>query len=74
MLVFHDLLGIREGLGARFVKRYGNLLEEMVDGVRAFADDVRSGRYPRARARLHDRRDELDRPPQGVATQLSEVT
>jgi 3-methyl-2-oxobutanoate hydroxymethyltransferase len=46
VLVFHDLLGIREGLGARFVKRYGNLLEEMVEGVRAYADDVRSGRYP----------------------------
>ena len=46
VLVFHDLLGIREGLGARFVKRYANLLEEMVEGVRAYADDVRSGRYP----------------------------
>jgi len=46
VLVFHDLLGIREGLGARFVKRYGNLLDEMVDGVRAFAGDVRSREYP----------------------------
>lgn len=46
VLVFHDLLGIREGLGARFVKRYGNLLDEMVDGVRAYADDVRDRRYP----------------------------
>jgi 3-methyl-2-oxobutanoate hydroxymethyltransferase len=46
VLVFHDLLGIREGLGARFVKRYADLLEEMVGGVSAFADDVRSGRYP----------------------------
>ena len=26
VLVFHDLLGIREGLGARFVKRYADLL------------------------------------------------
>ncbi len=46
VLVFHDLLGIREGLGARFVKRYANLQDEMVDGVRAFAADVRARRYP----------------------------
>ena len=26
VLVFHDLLGIREGLGARFVKRYADIL------------------------------------------------
>jgi 3-methyl-2-oxobutanoate hydroxymethyltransferase len=46
VLVFHDLLGIREGLGARFVKRYASLLDEMVAGVAAFADDVRERRYP----------------------------
>jgi 3-methyl-2-oxobutanoate hydroxymethyltransferase len=46
VLVFHDLLGIREGLGARFVKRYASLQQEMVAGVAAFADDVRSHRYP----------------------------
>jgi 3-methyl-2-oxobutanoate hydroxymethyltransferase len=46
VLVFHDLLGIREGLGARFVKRYANLQDEMAAGVAAYADDVRSGSYP----------------------------
>src|SRR4051812_7980627 len=46
VLVFHDLLGIREGLGARFVKRYASLQDEMDAGVGAFADDVRTGRYP----------------------------
>jgi 3-methyl-2-oxobutanoate hydroxymethyltransferase len=46
VLVFHDLLGIREGLGARFVKRYASLQEDMVAGVTAFADDVRTRRYP----------------------------
>jgi 3-methyl-2-oxobutanoate hydroxymethyltransferase len=46
VLVFHDLLGIREGLGARFVKRYANLQDEMTAGVAAYADDVRSKRYP----------------------------
>ncbi len=46
VLVFHDLLGIREGLGARFVKRYANLLDEMIAGVAAFAHDVRDRSYP----------------------------
>jgi 3-methyl-2-oxobutanoate hydroxymethyltransferase len=46
VLVFHDLLGIREGLGARFVKRYASLQDEMVAGVAAYAADVRSRRYP----------------------------
>jgi len=46
VLVFHDLLGIREGLGARFVKRYANLQDEMNAGITAFAEDVRSRRYP----------------------------
>ena len=46
VLVFHDLLGIREGRGARFVQRYADLLDEMVAGVSAFAEDVRSRQYP----------------------------
>ena len=46
VLVFHDLLGIRDGLGARFVKRYANLQQEMNDGVSAYAEDVRMRRYP----------------------------
>src|SRR5947209_5342884 len=46
VLVFHDLLGIRDGLGPRFVKRYANLQQEMNAGVAAFAEDVRAHRYP----------------------------
>jgi 3-methyl-2-oxobutanoate hydroxymethyltransferase len=46
VLVFHDLLGIRDGLGARFVKRYANLQQEMNAGVAAYAEDVRTRRYP----------------------------
>jgi 3-methyl-2-oxobutanoate hydroxymethyltransferase len=48
VLVFHDLLGIREGIGARFVKRYANLQDEMAAGVAAYAEDVRTRRYPEA--------------------------
>jgi 3-methyl-2-oxobutanoate hydroxymethyltransferase len=46
VLVFHDLLGIREGRGARFVQRYGDLQSEMDAGVSAYAADVRARRYP----------------------------
>jgi 3-methyl-2-oxobutanoate hydroxymethyltransferase len=46
VLVFHDLLGIFDGHAARFVKRYGNIRQEMIDGVAAFADEVRNRRYP----------------------------
>lgn len=46
VLVFHDLLGIRHGRGAKFVKRYADLLDEMTAGVAAYAADVRSRRFP----------------------------
>jgi 3-methyl-2-oxobutanoate hydroxymethyltransferase len=46
VLVFHDLLGIYDGHTARFVKRYANVREEMIQGVKAYAEDVRARRYP----------------------------
>ena len=46
VLVFHDLLGIRQGRGAKFVKRYADLLDEMTAGVAQYAADVRTRRYP----------------------------
>ena len=55
VLVFHDLLGIREGLGARFVKRYADLQDEMVAGVARLRRGRAHAPLPRARARLLDR-------------------
>src|SRR4051812_29194439 len=46
VLVFHDLLGIYDGHAARFVKRYANIREQMVDGVARYAEDVRTRKYP----------------------------
>src|SRR5919112_1839606 len=46
VLVFHDLLGIYDGHAARFVKRYASVRDEMIKGVTAFAEDVRTRRYP----------------------------
>jgi 3-methyl-2-oxobutanoate hydroxymethyltransferase len=61
VLVFHDLLGIREGLGARFVRRYANLQDEMDAGVSAFAEDVRARRYPAPEHDYSIDADELER-------------
>ncbi len=46
VLVFHDLLGIREGAGAKFVRRYGDLQAAMDAGVSAYTADVRTRRFP----------------------------
>jgi 3-methyl-2-oxobutanoate hydroxymethyltransferase len=46
VLVFHDLLGIYEGLAPRFAKRFAEVKRSMVDGVRAYAVDVRERRFP----------------------------
>ncbi len=46
VLVFHDLLGIHRGHQAKFVKRYAEVHDAMVAGVRAYAADVRSRGFP----------------------------
>ena len=46
VLVFHDLLGLNPGRPPKFVRRYADLRGEAITAVAAFADDVRSGRYP----------------------------
>ena len=61
VLVFHDLLGIYDGHAARFVKRYANVREAMIAGVKAFAGDVRARRYPEAEHGYTIAPDELER-------------
>jgi len=46
VLVFHDLLGIYDGPAAKFVKRYASLRAAAVEGVSAYADEVRGRAYP----------------------------
>ena len=48
VLVFHDLLGIHQGHTPKFVKRYAELHDQMVDGLRSYAGEVRSGAFPGA--------------------------
>ena len=49
VLVIHDLLGITghlRGAAPKFVKPYADLGERIVEAARAYADDVREGRFP----------------------------
>jgi len=46
VLVFHDLLGIYGGHVARFVKKYASVREQMIQGVTAYADEVRERKFP----------------------------
>jgi 3-methyl-2-oxobutanoate hydroxymethyltransferase len=48
VLVLHDLLGIHEGRAPKFVKRYARVRRSMVDGLRSYAEEVRSGAFPGA--------------------------
>jgi 3-methyl-2-oxobutanoate hydroxymethyltransferase len=47
VLVFHDLLGIGAGKPPRFVEQYADLHTLIVDALRRYAGDVRTGRFPR---------------------------
>lgn len=46
VLVANDLLGMDLGFKPRFVKRYARLQETIIDAVRTYADEVRSGAFP----------------------------
>jgi 3-methyl-2-oxobutanoate hydroxymethyltransferase len=61
VLVFHDLLGIYDGHAARFVKRYADIREQMIAGVKAFTEDVRTRRYPEPEHGYTMAPDEIDR-------------
>jgi 3-methyl-2-oxobutanoate hydroxymethyltransferase len=46
VLVWHDMLGFYEGRAPRFVKRYAELGETIVDALSRYAEEVRSGAFP----------------------------
>ncbi|HZU71245.1 MAG TPA: 3-methyl-2-oxobutanoate hydroxymethyltransferase [Acidimicrobiales bacterium] len=46
VLVMHDLLGIEDRVTPKFVRRYASLKADAVAAVAAYADDVRTGRFP----------------------------
>lgn len=46
VLVFHDMLGLNTGHTPRFVKRYANLADTIVQAVGDYAREVREGTFP----------------------------
>jgi 3-methyl-2-oxobutanoate hydroxymethyltransferase len=46
VLVLHDMLGLNEQFAPKFLKHYGKLGQLVREAVRAYASDVREGRYP----------------------------
>jgi 3-methyl-2-oxobutanoate hydroxymethyltransferase len=46
VLVLHDMLGMHGGFLPKFVKRYADVKGEMLRGMEAYAEDVRTRRFP----------------------------
>jgi len=51
VLVSYDAFGLYDGPIPPFVKQYANLGDQMRAAAQAYAEDVRQGRYPAAKAR-----------------------
>ena len=49
VLVWHDMLGFYAGRAPRFVKRYAELGEAIVEALERYAEEVRSGAFPEER-------------------------
>jgi 3-methyl-2-oxobutanoate hydroxymethyltransferase len=46
VLVLHDLLGIHDGFKPKFVKRFADVKAEMLRGVQAYTEEVRTRAFP----------------------------
>ena len=46
MLVLHDLIGLTKEFNPRFLRRYLNLHDEIVNAISNFSDDIKSGDFP----------------------------
>src|ERR1700760_134704 len=61
VLVLHDLLGIHDDFKPKFVKRFAEVKQEMLRGVEAYAEEVRTRRFPAAEHTYAIAPEELDR-------------
>lgn len=46
VLVFHDALGMFDDILPRFVRRYANLSDTIVEAIATYRDEVRAGEFP----------------------------
>ena len=46
VLVLHDLIGITKEFNPRFLRRYMNLHDEMINAISSFSSDIKNGDFP----------------------------
>jgi len=46
VLVLHDMLGITQEFSPRFLRRYSNLGEQMLDAIKSYVSDIRAQDFP----------------------------
>ena len=46
VLVLHDLIGMTREFNPRFLRRYMNLHDEMIDAISNFSNDIKKGNFP----------------------------
>jgi 3-methyl-2-oxobutanoate hydroxymethyltransferase len=56
ILVFHDLLGLTES-PAPFSKQYANLREIIINAVKSYVDEVKSGKFPEEKHYFIEKKD-----------------
>jgi 3-methyl-2-oxobutanoate hydroxymethyltransferase len=60
VLVLHDMLGVYPGQALRHSKQYADLHGQMLSAIAEYAEDVRSGHFPRAENTFSIAPDELE--------------
>src|SRR3954470_3377242 len=68
VLVLHDLLTIHDDFQPKFAKRFAHVKAEMLRGVEAYADEVRTRRFPGAEHTYGIAPEELDRFRSEIST------
>jgi 3-methyl-2-oxobutanoate hydroxymethyltransferase len=53
VLVYHDVLGIEDRILPKFVRRYADVRSASIEGLRAYAHDVRTRAFPAAAESYH---------------------
>ena len=56
VLVWQDMAGLNTGKAPRFVKRYADLAGVLADAARRYAEEVRTGAFPRRSTLITERR------------------
>ena len=67
VLVLHDLLTIHDDFKPKFAKRFAAVKQEMLRGVEAYSEEVRTRRFPGAEHTYGIAPEELDRFRAGLA-------